>query len=229
MTPRQRDLGLASVLLVLAAFAMFEITRVSANGSRTATRPPGPVVTRPSWNPDVHRRAVLTSIERVIGNQVGTCGGGTWEGGGFANHLNGSEGADAGQPIPTEIAPSTAFVELDGIRLEGSNRQAWGAGDDGDATTNASDPGRPDIKSIYMKGIHLELSRQWGTIELPSGKIRGPFLHPYRRQTVWPSPGTLVDVQGFVRWDHAHVEEAGHYCSGWEIHPVSAWRLHASH
>ena len=222
-------MGLAAGLLVIAAFALFQITRVSANSSRTAPRPAGPVVTRPSWNPDVHRRAVLASIERVIGNQVGTCGGATEEGGGFPNHLNGSEGAAPGQPLPTEIPASTAFVELDGIRLEGSNRQAWGGGIDGDATTNASDPRRADIKSTDMKGIHLELSRYWGTVKLPSGKIRRPFLHPYPQQTVWPPPGTLVDVQGFIRWDRDHTEEAGHYCSGWEIHPVSAWRLHASH
>ncbi|HKG44171.1 MAG TPA: hypothetical protein VKB10_08010, partial [Gaiellaceae bacterium] len=94
--------------------------------------------------------------------------------------------------------------------------------------TNAIDPNRRDIVNAYMKTIHLELSREWGTIRMPNGGIRGPFLHPYREQTVWPEPGTLVDVQGFVRWDSGHTGSDGHSCSGWEIHPVSAWRLHTS-
>jgi hypothetical protein len=183
------------------------------------------VTTTRSWNPDVNRIAVLTTIEHVIGSEVGSCGGATQLGGGFPDHLVGTEGEAEGQPIPSEIPPSIAFVEIDGVRLERTNRKLWGVGD-GDATTNATDPRRPDIGRTYMKGIHLELSRQWGTISMPDGRIRGPFLHPYPEQTVWPAPGTLVDVQGFVRWDASHVSSKGHYCSGWEIHPLSGWRLH---
>jgi hypothetical protein len=181
--------------------------------------------TTPSWNPDVNRMAVVTTVEKVLGSDVGSCGGATEAGGGFINHLSGAEGEAKGQPLPSEIDPSVAFVEIDGLRLTNSNRKLWGRGD-GDATTNAVDPNQPDIENPYMKSIHLELSRHWGTIRLLDGTIQGPFLHPYPAQTVWPPAGALVDVQGFVRWDAAHVSERGHSCSGWELHPVSTWRLH---
>jgi hypothetical protein len=173
----------------------------------------------------VNRTPVITTIPFIIGSQVGSCGGANEAGGGFPNHLKGTEGSVPGQPIPSEIPSSIAFVQVNGVRLESTGRKLWGAGD-GDATTNASDPGRADIGNIYMKGIHLEVSRQWGPIRLADGSIRGPFLKPYPAQTVWPPAGTLVDVQGFVRWDALHTLSTFHYCSGWEIHPVSAWRLH---
>ncbi|HKG44443.1 MAG TPA: hypothetical protein VKB10_09410 [Gaiellaceae bacterium] len=227
---RKPLLRIVSVLLLVAAAATAVVV-VSSRARRhnePVPREPRPTVTRASWNRDVNRLALVTTIPYIVGNQIASCGGATEVGGGFINHLHGTEGASEGQPIPAEIDPSIAFVELDNIRLEATNRQAWATGSDGDATTNGTDPNRHDISNLYLKGIHLELSRQWGTIELPNGKIRGPFLHPYPEQTVWPRPRALVDVQGFVRWDASHTEEDGHYCSGWEIHPVSAWRLHRS-
>jgi hypothetical protein len=194
-------------------------------GSPPPLPPPPPTPGATSWNPYVNRTPVITTIPFIIGNQVGSCGGASEEGGGFPNYLDGTEGLTPGQPIPSEIPSDMAFVQVNGVRLESTNRKLWGVGD-GDATTNSSDPDRTDISNIFMKGIHLELSRRWGTIRLSDGTIQGPFLDPYPGQTVWPAPGTLVDVQGFVRWDALHDTSTGHYCSGWEIHPVSAWRLH---
>jgi hypothetical protein len=199
------------------------------NAVRSIPPPPPPPPPPPgtmSWNPNVKRTPQVTTIPFIIGNKVGSCGGATEAGGGFPNHLKGTEGAVPGQPIPSEIPSSIVFVQINGVRLEGTNRKLWGAGSDGDATTNASDPNRPDIGNIFMKGIHLELSRHWGTIQRSDGSIEGPFLDPYPGQTVWPAPGRLVDVQGFVRWDALHTTTNGHYCTGWEIHPVSAWRRH---
>lgn len=227
MANRRLQRALAIVLLLVASAVAVALSRTGSDGAgspRTESAPPR--VTVPSWNRHVQRVAVLTTVEEVLGSEVGSCGGATEEGGGFPNHLTGSEGEVAGQPIPSEIPAAMAFVQIDGLQLTSTNRKPWATGSDGDATTNAIDPRRRDITNPYMKSIHLELSRQWGTIELPSGTIRGPFLDPYPQQTVWPEPGTLVDVQGFVRWDALHVASRGHLCSGWEIHPVSAWRLH---
>ena len=162
----------------------------------------------------MNRIPQVTTIPFIIGNKVGSCGGATEAGGDFPNHLKGTEGAAPGQPIPSEIPSSVAFVQVNAVRLESTNRKLWGVGD-GDATTNSSDPKRPDIGNIFMKGIHLELSRYWGTIQRSNGSIQGPFLDPYPGQTVWPAPGRLVDVQGFVRWDALHTTANGHYCSGW--------------
>ncbi len=35
---------------------------------------------------------------------------------------------------------------------------------------------------------------------------------------------TLIDVQGFIYWDPDHTGDASHNFSGWEIHPLTAWR-----
>jgi len=230
---KKRFLRPAFVLLLLLAMCVGAAVLARSSSGRVVVdegdAPPQATTTAASWNPDVNRLAVVTSVERILGDRVGSCGGATETGGGFLNHLIGTEGESQGQPIPAEVDPNIAFVEIDGLKLTGTNRKPWADGTDGDATTNAIDPGRPDIANPYMKTIHLELSRRWGTIRMADGSIRGPFLHPYREQTVWPVPGTLVDVQGFVRWDAGHTGEQGHACSGWEIHPVSAWRLHASH
>src|SRR2546428_756428 len=36
---------------------------------------------------------------------------------------------------------------------------------------------------------------------------------------------TRIDVQGFIYWDPDHANDASHSCSGWEIHPLTAWRI----
>jgi PKD repeat protein len=37
---------------------------------------------------------------------------------------------------------------------------------------------------------------------------------------------TLIDFQGFVYWDNNNVNSAGHSFSGWELHPLTGWRIH---
>ncbi len=36
---------------------------------------------------------------------------------------------------------------------------------------------------------------------------------------------TKLDIQGFVSWDPGHLTEGWHSFNGWEIHPVTGWRL----
>ncbi len=38
-----------------------------------------------------------------------------------------------------------------------------------------------------------------------------------------PAAGDVITETGFVFWDPAHVNEAWHGNTGWEIHPVTAW------
>lgn len=59
-------------------------------------------------------------------------------------------------------------------------------------------------------------------------------------QTTVGTVSVPIDVQGYIYWDVPHVEDGepqdsapsafvlGYYGTSWEIHPVSAWRLHAS-
>jgi hypothetical protein len=39
------------------------------------------------------------------------------------------------------------------------------------------------------------------------------------------SSSTKLDIQGFVYWDPGHLTEGWHSFNGWEIHPVTGWRL----
>ncbi len=46
------------------------------------------------------------------------------------------------------------------------------------------------------------------------------------QQTTSGSATTLIDVQGYVFWDAFHTNETWHSFSGWELHPLTAWRIH---
>lgn len=162
-----------------------------------------------SWNPYVTAWSVVpTTIADLKGN-------GTEAGGGFPNHLTDDypKSLTPGQPIPSEIPSSVALVEIDDVTTTPIS-QPFGAGvGDGDGVDNLVDP-RSGLE------LHAEISRAWGTIQLSDGSIRGPFLDPYPAQTVWPAAGTHIDVQGFVRWDDHN--------GWWELHPVTAWRIHST-
>lgn len=168
-----------------------------------------PTLSTGSWNPNVTRWPVVTTTIAYLK------GDGTQLGGGFPNHLTDAYPASRtrGQPIPSEIPDSAPLVEIDDV-LTTPVTQPFGRGiGDGDGVDNLVDP-------RSGKSLHSEISRQWGTIEMPDGSIRGPYLDPYPDQTLWPAPGTHIDVQGFVRWDSHN--------GWWELHPVSAWRIHGT-
>jgi hypothetical protein len=108
---------------------------------------------------------------------------------------------------PCSVEGTPTFVEVDGVVIsKGPTRSA-----DGDDSANLTQTGRPDIASPYMKTIRVEIDGTW----ISAGVAPPP----------WPRRvGTMLDVQGFVYWDPGHVDAAGHAYSGWELHPVAAWR-----
>jgi hypothetical protein len=93
-------------------------------------------------------------------------------------------------------------------------------GTDQDTSANVCAVGQPRSN---LTCIRVEIDGRW--------KARGwaPRDFPMR---------TPVDIQGYVYWDTPHESAGdpensapsdyivGHYETGWEIHPVSAWRLH---
>ena len=85
-----------------------------------------------------------------------------------------------------------------------------GSPPDGDRVFNVTDPMRLDLPE-HMRTIHLEISGTW----------RDAGVAP---STVLPPVGSRVDVQGFLYWDSEHTDEAWHSFSGWELHPLAAWR-----
>jgi hypothetical protein len=70
----------------------------------------------------------------------------------------------------------------------------------------------PTCSNTYpstMHKIHVEIDMNWEHSKIAP-------------QT--PPTGSLIDLQGFIFWDDAHLDAGWHSFSGWEIHPLTAWR-----
>ena len=140
-----------------------------------------------------------------------------------------------------------AFVEIDGV-----GRAFWSYEDCGtkydsvnggslyppghwcDSTGNVFDPTMVANYSSSCRTatdptcggrIHVEFDTDW----MAAGYCgRGTVCdnNTMVQQTVPGSSSTLIDIQGFVYWDPDHVCCGYHSFSGWEIHPITAWRPH---
>ena len=159
-----------------------------------------------SWSTHTSCTPVRTTIPELLGTQESPAHGATEEGGRFQPHFRG--GAQQHQLNPAcEIGGTPTFVEIDDVFIS----RAPNRSSDQDDSTNLTQADRPDITNPYMKMIHVEIDGTW--IE---AQVAPPF---------WPNKlGTRLDVQGFVFWDPAHLGDAWHGYSGWELHPVAAWR-----
>jgi hypothetical protein len=159
-----------------------------------------------SWSPHVACTAILTSLPTIIGTKTGSNGGGVESGGAFQPHLRGNAQRHLLNP-PCSVAGEPSFVEVDGV-VVGADWEHVAS--DGDYTGTLADASRPDIKNAYLKAVHAEIDGTW-----TRAGVAPPML---------PPAGTKIDVQGFVYWDPGHANERFHNFSGWELHPVSAWR-----
>jgi hypothetical protein len=164
-----------------------------------------PITTLTSWSPHVHCTPVRTTIPEILGSEENPQHGATEVGGRFQPHLRGGGQQHLLDP-PCEIGGTPTFVEVDDVIItRAPNRSS-----DGDDSTNLTQADRPDISNPYMKTLHVEIDGTW-----ISADVAPPL---------WPTElGTRIDVQGFVFWDPAHVNDAWHQYSGWELHPIAAW------
>jgi hypothetical protein len=159
-----------------------------------------------SWNPHASCRPILSSIPRLIGSRRSRLGGATEAGGILEPHLTGT--SRRALKLPCLIGSVTpTFVAIDDVEITAD----LGSPPDGDRVFNVSDPTRPDLPEP-MRTIHLEISGTW----------RDAGVAP---STAIPPVGSRIDVQGFVYWDPEHLDEQWHSFSGWELHPLAAWRL----
>ena len=157
-----------------------------------------------SWNPHTRCKPILTTIPRVIGSRRSPLGGATEAGGLLQPHLTGTSRRALDLPCLNGATPS--FVEIHGVQITAD----LGSPPDGDRVFNVTDPMRLDLPE-HMRTIHLEISGTW----------RDAGVAP---STALPPVGSRVDVQGFVYWDPEHTDEEWHSFSGWELHPLAAWR-----
>jgi hypothetical protein len=185
-------------------FRLRRSLRVTARFAAAQEQPPSGSLA--SWNPHVACKAVKTTLPALLGAQVSALGGALEAGGAFQPHLRGDTQRHLPQP-PCILGTEPTFVQIDGLVVG----RDWGKSSDGDYTGTLADPGAPSITNAFMKAIHTEIDGTWV-------KAGVAPAHP-------PAAGTKIDVQGFVYWDPGHVGERFHNFSGWEIHPLSAWRL----
>ena len=165
-----------------------------------------PVTSLRSWSTHVACTPVRTTIPEILGTQEGALGGATEAGGRFQPHLRGPPQQHLLNP-PCDIGGAPTFVEVDDVVVTRAPNRSG----DGDDSTNLIQAGRPDIANPNMKTLHAEIDGTWISADV------APPLWP-------PEVGTRLDVQGFVFWDPAHTDAGWHAYSGWELHPVAAWR-----
>ena len=169
----------------------------------------------PSWNPAVSCRALLTTIEGVIGSQANSNGGATYAGGGF---LPGIPDKRSTSP-PCTVNGNATFVEIHGIELPSYTSEdcvAYPNGTFCDSTANVPDPNCAS-SDVYLCRIHVEIDQAW----------KSAGIAPQNP----PSTTQLFDIQGFVYWDpnsNDHFADQWHSYSGWELHALTAWRLSSS-
>src|SRR3989449_4872758 len=84
--------------------------------------------------------------------------------------------------------------------------------------TSTSDP------TCYAR-IHLEIDHDWKAAGYCGS---GTVCDENALASQTGSSSTKIDFQGFVYWDSGNVGSSGHQFSGWELHPLTAWKLSSS-
>jgi hypothetical protein len=197
----------AVVLPALLAPAALLATSTGAGAAPTAT-------TLKSWNPHVPCKPVLTTIGQILGKPQAGQRGSTLQNGGFKPGVPNREAMDSkGNIGPCTINGKSMFVELHNVWLGGFSRN-----NDGDRSATMVDTSSSAPKNY--RSMHVEVDGDWIKKHIAPGDYPGSLSFPDHR----PPYGIRLDIQGFVFWDKAHTNEAWHFYSGWEIHPITAWR-----
>src|SRR5712691_3603678 len=137
------------------------------------------------------------------------------------------------------------FVEIDGVKRESiANEDCTGiydainggtsnGGSYCDSTFNIYDPAvvPNDLTACTSSTdptcygrIHSEIDHDWKAAHYCGSSTTCDDAALGSQTTT----STLIDIQGFVYWDPGHLDVAWHNFNGWEIHPLTAWRVHQS-
>jgi len=133
----------------------------------------------------------------------------------------------------------SAFVQVNGVQRGYRAEEDWNTsfmpinggsqylnGRQSDSTFNILTPGYGPCDSTNttscMHQLHAEIDHDW-----KGASYCGPNTACDNNTLVGQTAAykSLIDIQGFVFWDADHVNESDHNFSGWEIHPVTAWRI----
>lgn len=190
--------------------------------------------TQPSWNPHVGCPATLMTLEQLVGivpnpaqsspNQGADYSGGILQLAGIQSP--GTNPASGSWPFSKRsLSPPCSvlvggvvyptLVEIHNVKLGSISLDECGAvfANTCDETFNScNNILAPNCISSYpdtMHKVHTEIDMYW---------IHNGIAPPV------PTAGSVIDVQGFVFWDDSHLDGSWHSFSGWEIHPLTAWR-----
>ena len=133
----------------------------------------------------------------------------------------------------------SAFVQINGVQRGFRAEEDWNTtfqringgapypnGPQSDSTFNILTPGYSNCNSANTTGcmhtLHSEIDHDW-----KGASYCGAFTACDNNTLVAQTAAfkSLIDVQGFVFWDPDHLTEAAHSFSGWELHPLTAWRI----
>ncbi|HEX9613198.1 MAG TPA: WD40 repeat domain-containing protein [Candidatus Bathyarchaeia archaeon] len=139
----------------------------------------------------------------------------------------------------------SVFVEIDGIERSSLTTEdsatSYDATNGGtshqttsDTTTNLIDPAivpnydtsctSPSDPTCYGR-IHGEIDHDWKAAGYCGS---GTACDDIALGSQTSRASTKIDVQGFIYWDPGRETSQGHNYNGWEIHPLTGWRLHQS-
>src|SRR5438105_361559 len=137
------------------------------------------------------------------------------------------------------------FVEIDGVKraslvnedCTGTYDAVNGGGSNGgsycDSTFNFYDPAvLPNYSTSCTSTsdptcygrIHSEIDHDWKAAKYCGASTTCDDAALNSQTTT----SSLIDFQGFIYWDPGNLNQAWHSFSGWEIHPLTGWRVHQS-
>ena len=139
----------------------------------------------------------------------------------------------------------SVFVEIDGVERDSiateDSASSYDATNGGtshpityDSTFNIFDPAVvPNFSNSCTSSsdptcygrIHSEIDHDWKAAGYCG---TGTTCDPSTLASQTSYASTKIDVQGFVYWDPGHLSAGYHNYNGWEIHPLTGWRLHQS-
>ncbi len=234
-----------ALFLTLFLLSMIVSSSAPASTSRDVTatapfpaeiRPSGYLTDSASWNSAVSCDSTLATLEEVVGSvpierALGEpeTQGADYSGGGFRLAGDLPYGSNtANWPFSKRSTSPPCSVLVDGVvvptYVEVHNVKVNSVTTEDciivngfqtcDQTFNICNTAfAPSCNLAYpdtMHKIHVEIDQMWNA----SGMAPPP-----------PMSSTFIDLQGFVYWDPEHTDANWHSYSGWEIHPLAAWRL----
>jgi hypothetical protein len=112
--------------------------------------------------------------------------------------------------VTVTVEPAVATNECRTSYDVANGAGAFSNGKNCDIVFSVGNASATTCPACFMHRIYAEIDGDWNA----SGVAPG----------LPPSPGQMIDVQGFVYWEDDSLNSSSHNWSGWELHPFTSWR-----